>query len=75
MDKRKLRIKIVPDMVQSLSEFIIETAESEDPMPGPTKQRNQSRYGGDHPQAKKTSVAGITYTYTKIVLNDEALQA
>ena len=38
------------DVVQSPSEFMTKTAESEDPMPGPTAQRNQSRFGGGHPK-------------------------
>ena len=54
---------------------MIETAESEAPMPGPTTQRNQSRFGGGHPQARKTSVARITYIYTKMGLNGKSLQA
>ena len=56
---------------------MIETAESKDPMPGPTAQRNQNRFGGGHPQARKTGVAGITYMYiyTRMGLNGKVLQA
>ena len=55
---------------------MIKTAESKDPMPGSTAQRNQSRFGNSHPRARKTSVTRIAhaYIYTKMGLSGEALQ-
>ena len=63
------------DVVQSPSELRIKAAESKDPMPGPTAQRNKDKSRKWSPQARKTRGAGITYLHTRMGLNGEALQA
>ena len=54
---------------------MIEAAESKDPMPGPTAQRDKDKSWRWSPQARKTSGAGITYLHMRMGSNGKALQA
>ena len=63
------------DVAQSPSELMIEATKSEDPMPGPTAQRDKDKSWRRSPQARKNGGAGITYFHMRVGSNGKVLQA